>query len=119
MMKNLRDSILSEFMKGQHVVHLQKRFFNRTCSDLAIELTYMKIGKDTSGIVGITTNDRSVSIWANSNHLCSGVLTELFKLGCQQQRSHKKNKEESAGRIIFDIMDRTKLSPNLQKCIYP
>ena len=80
MMENLPDSVLNKFMKGQHVVHLQHGIWNGIWSDMAIESTYMKIGKGPSGIVGITTNDRSVSILATSHHLCSELLTELYDL---------------------------------------
>ena len=119
MMENLPDSVLNKFMKGQHVVHLQDGFWNGIWSDMAIESTYMKIGKGPSGIVGITTNDRSVSIWANSHHLCSELLTELSDLGNKQQTSHDKHKEEGAGRIDSDNIDRNKIRSTLEKCIHP
>ena len=61
----------------------------------------------------------SVSIWANSHHLCSALLTELTSLGGKQETSNDKHKEESKGRIDADNIDRTKLRSTLHKCIHP
>ena len=119
-MEKLPDSLMNKFMKKQHVVHLQEGVFNGIWSDMAIESTYMKIGKGISGIVGITTNDRSVSIWANSHHLCSELLSELSNLGDKEPKSsHDQHKEKGAGRIKADEFDRSKLRSTLQKCIHP
>ena len=71
-------------------------------------------------MICVTTNDRSVSIWANSHHLCGEVLTELDN----QRISHRassdtKHKEEGEGRIKSDYEDRSKIKTALDKCIHP
>ena len=69
MMEKLPTSLLDPFMKGQHVIRLQDGRWNGIWTDMSIESTYMKIGKGPSGLIGITTNERSVKIWANGHHL--------------------------------------------------
>lgn len=71
-------------------------------------------------MIGVTTNDRSVSIWVNSHHLCGELLTELENLRSRQnQSSSTKHKEEGKGRIISDCQDRSKIKATLGKCIHP
>ena len=61
-------------MKGEHVVHLRRGFWNGALSDMSIEATYMKTDKGPAGLIGQTTNSRLVTIWANSHHFCSAIL---------------------------------------------
>ena len=74
MLESLPVSLMNKFMNGEHVVHLQKGLWNGIWSDMSIQSTYIKTGKGPSGIIGITTNERSVSIWANSHHLCDDLI---------------------------------------------
>lgn len=67
-------------MKGQHAVHLSRDFWDRIWSGMSIEVTYMKIGKGSAGVLGQATNSRSVAVGANSYHLRSEVFTELKSL---------------------------------------
>ena len=71
------------------------------------------------GMIGVTTNNRSVSIWANSHYLCSEVLTELSDLGNKQQLNDNMNKEENLGRITSDPEGWQKIRITLGKCIHP
>ena len=79
----------------------------------------MKVGKGPTGVIGVTTNDRSVSIWSNSHHLCGGLLTELSHMGSKQQTHDPKHKEEGTGRIKSDADDRSKIRSVLNTCIHP
>ena len=79
----------------------------------------MKVGKGPTGVIGVTTNDRSVSIWSNSHHLCGGLLTELSDMGSKQQTHDPKHKEEGTGRIKSDADDRSKIRSVLNTCIHP
>ena len=73
-----------------------------------------------SGMIGVTTNDRSVSIWANSHHLCGELLTELDDQRINHRASSDtKHKEEGEGRIKSDYEDRSKIKTALDKCIHP
>ena len=71
-------------------------------------------------MIGVTTNDRSVSIWANSHHLCGELLTELDDQRINHRASSDtKHKEEGEGRIKSDYEDRSKIKTALDKCIHP
>ena len=73
-----------------------------------------------SGMIGVTTNDRSVSIWANSHHLCGELLTERDDQRINHcASSDTKHKEEGEGRIKSDYKDRSKIKTALDKCIHP
>ena len=64
-------------MKGEHVVHLKRGFWNDIWSGMSTKAIYMKISKGSEGIIGQTTNFRSITIWVNSHHLYSETLTGL------------------------------------------
>ena len=123
MMEKLPNSLLDQFMKGEHVIHLSKGLWNGLWTDMGIETTYMKIGKGPAGLIGITTNTRSVQIWANGYHLCSELLTGLEDLrnngDDQNGERGKTHKEEGKGRIQSDAYDRQKLQLALTNCIHP
>ena len=129
-MKKLPLDLMRKFIKnehapkgvhgGQHTVHIRDGLFNGIWSDMAIETTYMKVGKGPAGILGVTTNERSVSIWSNSHHLCAEVLTELVDLSSIEKHTGSKTyKEEAIGRIKSDENDRSKIENSLEKCIHP
>ena len=109
-------------MKGEHVIHLSKGLWNGIWTDMEIETTYMKIGKGPAGLIAITTNARSVQIWANGHHLCSELLTELEGLrnnGDGKNEGKRTHKEERKGRIQSDAQDRRKLQLAVKNCIHP
>ena len=108
-LERLPNTVLTQFLEGQHVVHLQDGFWNGIWTDMSIESTYMKIGKGPSGMIGVTTNERAVKIWANSHHLCTEVATELEELRTEKELKQKIHKEEYAGRMKSDSADRLKI----------
>ena len=58
-------------------------------------------------MIGVATNDRSVSIWANSHHLCGKLLTELDDQRINHcASSNRKHKREGEGRIKSDYEDQ-------------
>ena len=121
-MEKLPTSLLNSFMEGEHVIHLSKGLWNGIWTDMGIETTYMKVGKGPAGLIGNTTNTRSVKIWANSHHLSSEVLTELECLrnkGDMKKVGKERHKEEGNGRIHSDAEDRKKLQLALKNCIHP
>ena len=78
---------------------LGRGFWNRIWSDMSIEAIYMKIGKGPACLIRQSTNSRSVTIWANSHHLCSEILTELESLRNSDKKDESKHKEMEKGRI--------------------
>ena len=118
-MEKLPEYLVKKFMNGEHMVRIQNGLFNGIWSGMAIESSYMKVGKGPAGVIGVTTNHRSVSIWSNSHHLCGELLIELSDLGSKQQTHDPKHKEEGTGRIKSDADDRSKIRSALNKCIHP
>ena len=105
-------------MKGEHVVHLKRGFRNGIWSGMSIKAINMKISKGSEGIIGQTTNFRSVTIWVNSHHFCSQIVTELEGLR-NKVKKYNKHKEEGKRRIKLDMEDRKKLYTTLQNCTHP
>ena len=60
-------------------------------------------------MIAITTNDRLVSIWANSHHLFGELLTEFEHYWTPELQSDMKHQQEGKGRI----------NSALDKCIHP
>ena len=50
--QKLPNSFLESFMKGEHVVYLEKDFWNGIWSDMSIKVAYMKISKGPEGLIG-------------------------------------------------------------------
>ena len=115
MIEKLPNALVYPFMRGEHVVYLQEGWWNGIWSDMSIESTYMKMGNGPSGIIGITSNERSVKIWANDHHLCGHLLAELETFRDNQRSDHPVHKE-GAGRITSDAEGRRKISMVLSKC---
>ena len=44
-MEKIPDNLLNKFMNGEHDIRIKEGFFNAIWSDMAIETTYMKVGK--------------------------------------------------------------------------
>ena len=88
-MERLPNSVFEPFMKGEHVVHLRRGFWNEIWSNLSIEPTYMKTAKGPAGLIEQTTYSRSVTVWTNSHHLCSKKLTELESLMNRDKKLRK------------------------------
>ena len=70
----------------------------------------MKISKGPEGIIGQTTNFRSITIWVNSHHLSSQIVAELEVLQNRVKKDKNKHKEEGKRRIKSDMEDRKKTS---------
>ena len=51
----LTGDILNKFMQGEHVMRHQNGLWNGIWSDMMIETTYLKYGKDLSVMIGFTT----------------------------------------------------------------
>ena len=119
-MENLPDYVLSGFMNGEHVMRHQKGLWNGIWSDMFIETTFMRHGKGSRGLVGITLQPKTVKQWALSLHACAQILLDLEKMRdrerCKDQLRHK---EELPGRIKSDQIDRSKIRKMLDTMIHP
>ena len=106
-------------MKGEHVVPLKRAFGNGTWSGMNIKATYMKISKGPKGIIGQTTNFRSITIWINGHHLHRQIVAELERLRNKVKKDKNKHKEKGKRIIKSDMEDRKKLHTTLENCTHP
>ena len=44
---------------------------------MAIECSYMRIGKGPKGVIGVTNNEKAVNTWAKGHHMVGEVLSDL------------------------------------------
>ena len=114
--ERIPNTVLQHFLNGKRVVHLQDGLCNAVWSDNAIEPTYMKNGKDPSGLIGQTTQERTVKIWSNSHH-----VEKLLKncLRTKKMNKPKIHKEETVGRMKSDADDCKKIREGLLTFIHP
>lgn len=54
--------LLSNDLKGEHVLGHKQGIWNRTSPDMMIDTTVMKFGKNPTAIIGKTINPRTVQI---------------------------------------------------------
>ena len=118
-MENLPPEVLTQFMKGEHVMRHQKGIWNAIWSDMMIETSYMKIGKGPLGVIGFTTSSTTMSIWAKSMHAQTTYLSELHACSGGKMTPQTTHKMESKARIDADEVDRSKLRSYLKNCIHP
>ena len=89
-------------MKGEHVIRHQEGYKNEVWSDMFIETTFVRYGKGSGGIVGVTLLSNIVKKWANSLHITTQILKHLDdmrkKARPQSQEFHKE--EEEAMKMI-------------------
>ena len=111
--------ILEAFLRGEHVMRHQDGIWNGIWSDMMIETTYMRYGKGPGGIIGVTTQPRTVQIWTESLPACTEVLKELDEVREKNSKVKSSHKEESDTRITNDLKDRIKLRDALQLCAHP
>ena len=117
--ERIPNTVLQHFLNGEHVVRLQDGLCNAVWSDNTIESTYMKNGKGPSGLIGQTTQERTVKIWSNSHHLCGEIAKELENLRTKKMNKPKIHKEETVGRMKSDADDRKKIREGLLTFIHP
>ena len=72
-MQRLPTEVLAHFLKGEHVMRHRAGLWNAIWSDMFIESTFMRFGKSTGGLVGITLKPSALSRWALSLHACSNL----------------------------------------------
>ena len=81
---------------------------------MAIESTYMRMGKGPSGLTGVITREMTVKVWANGHHLYNKLLPEIDTLGNSDNVDRTKHKKEGDGKIKADQLDRKKLQNTLE-----
>ena len=116
----LPEDVLKRFMDGEHVMRHQNGLWIGIWSDMNIETTFMRHGKGSRGLIGITLQPKAVKQWALILHACTQVLNDL-----ENMRSRKKcndqifHKEELPGRVKSDNIDRMKICDMLKSLLHP
>ena len=62
--ESLSNEEISRFMKGQHVMHHVPGLKNGIWSDMFIETTFMRYGKEPGEIIVITLKPETLKTWA-------------------------------------------------------
>jgi hypothetical protein len=88
-------------------------------SDMAIETTYMRYGHGHCGIIGLTLQEDLVKIWAYSMQACNRITSSVDDLRDRKMQDEKTHKEEGAGRMARDAVDRKALREKLDMSISP
>lgn len=73
----LSQDILHKFMKGDHVIRHTPGTWNAMWTDMTIETTFMRYGKDLRGIIGMTMKPNTLKTWALSLHSCSVLIKDV------------------------------------------
>ena len=94
--------------------------WNGIWSDMFIEKTFMRYGKSTGGLVGVTLKPSTVKRWALNLHTTSLVESDIDEMRLEQgTREATTHKEEMPGRIASDANDRGNIQQKLEMCIDP
>ena len=94
------------------------------------EQTYIKRGKGSGGMKGISTSAEHVAVWVNSFSVCAHLdiaIEHMYNADEVEQKPHgavdgeekNKHKEEGEGRRRLDEADRKKIAVELEKYIHP
>ena len=94
-MKAFSDNVHSHFMKGEHTIQLSATPWSGIWSDMGIEVLYNRIGKRVAGIIGKSTNMKTVKVWAYSLNACcevaeclDAIKTNLVPIICTKRRKN-------------------------------
>ena len=90
------------------------------------EQTYIKRGKGSGGMKGISTSPEQDAVWVNSFSVCAHIdiaIEHMYNEPGEEQKPHgevdgeEKNKhtEEGEGRVRLDEADRKKIAVELEK----
>ena len=118
-MKRLPNSILSKFLRGEHVTRHQRGYWNGIWSDMFIESTFMRYGKGPSGLIGITLKSNVMRKWAYSLNIFTQVQADLERMRESSIKQQIFHKEESAARKGSDQADKMKIQTKLSQMIHP
>ena len=95
------------------------------------EQTYIKRGKGSGGMKGISTSAEQVAVWVNSFGVCAHLdiaMEHMYDESEEEQMPHggadgeetkNKHKEEGEGRRRLDEVDRRKIAVELEKFSHP
>ena len=90
------------------------------------EQTYIKRGKGSGGMKGISTSPEQDAVWVNSFSVCAHLdiaIEHMYNESGEEQKPHgevdgeekNKHKEEGEGRRRLDEADRKKIAVELEK----
>ena len=118
-LETLPQPVLKCFLDGEHVVRQIDGIWNAIWTDMLIETQYMRYGKGRNGIIGLTTNQGALQVWAKSHHSSTTLLKELNELRNKKEAVSVTHKQEGVNRINNDSKDRMKLQKAIETCVHP
>ena len=101
-MEKLANETLEYFMKGEHVTRHKRGIWNSTWSNMMIGIIYMKYGKRPGGIIGVTTQPRTLKVWAKIQHIQNKLLSDVEYLRNKDESPNQFHKKETKARIASD-----------------
>ena len=130
-MEHLPDRAKEDLLAGAHVCR-HSDGATVVPEDQFGEQTYIKIGKGTGGMKGISTSAEQVAVWVNSFGVCSHLriaMESMYLLDQTEEQpseedadnsgTSKKHKEEGESRRKLDEEDRNKIAYELEKHSHP
>ena len=79
----------------------------------------MRYGKGRNGIIGFTTNQGALQVWAKSHHSSTTLLKELNELRDKKEAISVTHKQEGVSKISNDRKDQMKLKQTIETCVHP
>ena len=76
-------------------------------------------GKSQNGIIGFTTNQGALQVWAKIHHASTTLLKDLNELRDKNDPVSIIHKEEGIKKISNDEEDRLKFRRAIETCVHP
>ena len=128
-MEHLPQRAKEDLLAGAHVC---RHSDGRTAvpADQFGEQTYIKRGKGSGSMKGISTSPEQVAVWVNSFSVCAHldiVMEHMYNEAGEAHKPHgevdgeekNQHKEEGEGRRRLDEVDRKKIAVELKKYSHP
>ena len=123
-MENLPQCAKEDLLAGAHVCR-HSDGGTAVPADQFGEQTYIKRGKGSGCMKGISTSPEQVAVWVNSFSVCAHLdiaMEHMYDESEEEQRNEEekgRHKEEGEKRRSLDEADRKKIKEELEKYIHP
>ena len=109
------------FLKGEQALRLKDGIYNSIASDMFIECTWMRRGKNRKGysLIGSTQSPQTVATWIHSQNAITTLTNDLRDMSDRVPTLQSTHKEEASARMKRDRTDRENLREALAGCVDP
>ena len=117
----LSPEIERRFLKREQSLRLKDGIFNSIASDMFIECTWMRKGKNRKGfsLVGSTQSPQTVATYMHSQNAITMLTNDLRDMSDRVPTVQSTHKEEAGARMKRDQTDRENLRKALAGCVDP